>query len=761
MVDLSADSETRATREELNTSRPSTLDKITMLRVLKSQFRDDASHSAKWRAEAKEDYDFKAGRQWSPDEKSQLNEQLRPEIVFNRSLTIIKAVAGFEINGRHEIQFLPRNTQDTQVNEVLTGASKWMADECDAEDEESEAFQDCVTCGMGWTFARVEYEKDSAGLYEETEINPLEMYWDHRSRKRNLSDKKRVAWVRKMPLGEAREMFPGRVRDDGVVEKFGDDELDARWAEGIEPEEQTKTIEQKRKREENAGDNYIEDDDVTIVQMQWSERVPYWLVADEATNKKVDMPDAKFQLLKRRMAALGMKLTAVKIYKREYFQAFLGGVVLEVGPAPMPDKFSFECITGEQDKNKGVWFGLIRMMRDPQKWANKWLSQTLHIMNSMSKGGIMAEPSAFDDQRQAEETWARPEAITWMAKGALSGQSGAKWALKPQSTFPAGFFNLLEFAVTSLRDVTGINLELLGQKDVNQPGILEAQRKQAGMTVLATMFDSLRRFRKNIGRIRLFFVQNFLSDGRLIRITGQEGAQVIPLIRDKCLGMYDVVVDDAPTSPNQKQANWAVVAPLIPMFKEQLTANPELLLELLTFSPLPNRLVEAIRMAVQKVGPAQQMQQKLQQLNLAKIVAAINKDQSTAEMQNAKAGATQATAMYDLAMARNLLTKSGFGALADHLDHAHKAAQIESENAQAEQTRANAERTRAETLRTHAQTLGEHADTLGTQADTAETHARTMGTHPDTLHTHAKAAQAGISALIDALSPIPQPEPAQ
>jgi hypothetical protein len=175
-------------------------------------------------------------------------------------------------------------------------------------------------------------------------------------------------------------------------------------------------------------------------------------------------------------------------------------------------------------------------MRDPAKWANKWLSQTLHIMNTNAKGGILAEPDAFDDQRQAEESYSKPESITWMKKGALgnpaTGQP-AKFTPKPMVQFPTGFYQLLEFAISSLRDVTGINLELLGQKDVNQPGILEAQRKQAGMTVLATMFDSLRRFRKQVGRIRLYYIQNFLSDGRLIRIAGPDGAKVIPLLKDK------------------------------------------------------------------------------------------------------------------------------------------------------------------------------------------------------------------------------------
>ena len=716
------DAETLPAKAELNYSRPSTLDKADMFRVLKQWFRDDGRHSAKWRAEAKKDFDFKAGEQWEPEEKSQLNEQLRPEIVFNRTLTIIKAVAGFEINGRHEIQFLPRNTQDTALNEVLTGASKWMADECEAEDEESEAFQDTATCGMGWTESKLSYDVDSAGMYDEPEVNPLEMYWDCRARKRNIVDSRRRARLRQMSLGEAMDMFPDNDPE----------ELDARWAVGMEPDEQTKTIEEKRIRDENADDNGVEKNDVYIVQMQWFENVPYWLVADKATNKKIELPDSQFKVLKARMEALGIPIIAVKIKKRKYFQAFIGGKVLEVGDAPFKDGFSWECITGEQNKNKGTWFGLIRIMRDPAKWSNKFFSQILHIVNSNAKGGIMAEPDAFDDQRQAEESYARPEAITWLKKGALSGQN-PKWTKKPSLEFPAGLMQLLEFAVSSLRDVTGINLELLGQKDIDQPGILEAMRKQAGMTVLATMFDSLRRFRKRVGKIRLYYIQNFLSDGRLVRITGQDGAKVIPLLRDKCMGEYDVVVDDAPTSPNQKQANWGLIAPLLPVFKDQLMANPQLLLAILEFSPLPSRLVETLRTVLAQPNPQQAIQQQMQQLGIARITASINKDQSTAEMQNAKAGATQATAMYDLAMARDLLQKNGFDGPAQHLDNLHKAAQINTEQAKADNIRAK--------------TAGEQANVTNTNADTANTHA-------DTLHKH-------IGSIIDALSPIPQQQPQQ
>lgn len=684
--------------------------KADQYRILKGWITADLDFSRDWRAQAKMWFEFRAGDHWTPDDKALLEEAGRPVIVFNRVLTILKAVAGMEINGRHETAFLPRGTEDVKANEVLSAASKWMADECDGEDEESQAFDDCATCGMGWVEERMSYEDEPDGLYVEEKMNPLEMGWDRTARKKNLSDSRRMWRIRKMAFSDASSIFPGFTRE----------QMNAGWADEGGLDYPQKSLEQKWKRDnDNVLDPTYDDlDEVTIVQVQWIEKEPYWIVADEANNRKAELSEAEYRVFEKRMTMFGMKPVAVRHIRKVFKQAFLGaeGVMLrEAADAPMRRQFSWKCVTGEIDAIKGTWFGLVKVMRDPQMWANKWMSQILHILNSTAKGGILAELSAFDDERDAEDSYAQADEITWLADGALSGDK-PKVMEKPGRGDPSGYMNLLTFAVAAIPQVVGINLELLGQQDVNQPGVLEAMRKQAGMTVLATLFDSLRRFRKLIGRGRLFFIQTYLSDGRLIRVTGPEGAQAVSLAKDKTVGLYDVVVDATPTSPNQKEANWLIIQPMLAAFRDQLVANPQIFALLLEYSPLPARIVDAIKELIrqQENDPqAQQEKQENRALFVNTAIAKINKDQSTAEMQNAKAGASQATAIYDVAMARNMMEdnlRAGQDREAQkHFENLKLMLQAQDSAAKQQESKAKAIKTIADARHTSAKTDRERA----------------------------------------------------
>lgn len=638
-------------------TQPSKMRPHDLLTLLHGWWRLDSAHCQPWHKQAKEDFDFRASHgQWTEEERLRLQDQKRAPIVFNRILPMIKAVAGMEINGRHDVVFLPRSGPVDErgrvlvkANEMLSAASRWMDDTSDAEDHQSEAFQDMVTCGMGWSESLVSYDDDPQGLYTEPNVSPLEMYWDYRARMKNLTDRQRQ-WRRKRMLrSEAHAMFPDVPMED----------LDCTWVHAGKEGEPVNDDPARRHKEGNNESVEAERDpqsEVNILQVQWWEYEPIWLVAiPEQPDKPAVLTDEEYKRfqaqakeVEARSAELGlegvsMAHSAVRGRRKAYRQAFIGKVLLgEVKPPQDPNGFTFHCVTGEGDKTKGTWFGLVSVARDPQRFANLVLSQGAHILNSTAKGGVIAEKDAFDDIRQAEATYARPDAITWAAPGAISKN---KIMAKPGVGIAAGYVNLLEFAVSSIRDVLGINLEVLGMRDANQPGVLEAHRKQAAMTILATLFDSLRRYRRLIGRTRLSYIQRYLADGRMVRIAGDDGYELVQLVRDNVLGEYEVVISDAPTSPNQKQETWGIIQGILPAFQDMLT--PEVVMLILEYSPLPSRLVDALKELSQQQSQAPEVQAQKQlaiageQAKVAKDDAAAKKSQAGAVLDLANAAATQ------------------------------------------------------------------------------------------------------------------------
>lgn len=576
--------------------------------TLKGWYRDDDAKFKVWAKEAREDFRFRDGDQWNEDEKQTLIDSDRPVLVFNRTGVLVDAVVGSEIGNRREVRFIPRGMEDAKPNELLTSAAEWFRDQCDAEDEESEAFKDTVTAGMGWTETRLDYDTNPQGDPKIEHFDPMEARWDCNANKANLVDRKRSWRVKKMPLADAKAMFPGVDETD----------LNAAWADDdSEDEDNPRHIEH--------GNRYADKNEVpgeapktvTIVGCQYLEKETYYKAAitgPDGQTQVVELDEAKFKIAEK----MGAIVKHARLTRSKVVVCWLGRTGIIKKPKPtQTGSWTWNCITGLKDKDKGIFYGIVRRAKDPQRWANKWLSQMMHILNSQAKGGIMAEKDAFENQRDAEDSWARTERITWLNKGSLTGANGAKIQPKPQTQFPAGFDRLLQYADEAIIKATGVNMELLGMRDATQPGVLEYQRKQSGLMILASFFDSLRRYRKIQGRGMLHLIQNYLSDGRMVRITGEENARYVPLTKDDTAAEYDVIVDDSPSSPNEKEKTWQLLQGILPMLKGMIT--PEVMLTLADYSPLPTSLVEKLKQvgAQQQQNPAAQMAAQVEAAKVA------------------------------------------------------------------------------------------------------------------------------------------------
>ena len=634
------------------------MDKEELLKRFVEWFRSSRDHFQHWRQEAASCYDFVAGVQWAEEDLETLRDQGRPAVTFNRIGPFVDGVSGLEIGNRQTTQYYPRTLGEAGTDELLTAAGQWARDECDAEDEESEAVRDVIICGEAATQTLMQYWNDPDGNPIIDRVDPLELYWDPASRKQNHTDAGFVIRVKDIPVPTAERIFP----DVPTVD------LHAQWAED-QPDETRQPHNARLApyyRIDQAGEIDRQRMQCRMVEVEWWEDVPAWRVLDPATGRFVRLGDDKAALYRKRAALLGEKPQMIKDQERRYYKAICGNVVLRVMRGPDRGGFTYKAITGKRDRNKGTWYGLVRAMMDPQMWANKFFTQALHIINTNAKGGLLAETDAFVDIEEARDSWADADSIIELNQGGLQ-----KVQQKNPPPFPAQINSMMESALAAIPATAGVNLEMIAQQQDQNPGVLEMQRKQQGMTVLAYIFNSLRRYKKEQGRLMIWFLQTFVNDGRLIRIGGPDQAQYVPFIHDPQLAEYDVIVDDAPSSPNMKERVWAMIMQMFPMLS-RMPLPPAALMELMRYSPFPASLVGKLAQIAQnppQLPPAQQAKQAL--------------DQAQAGRHTAEANLLNARAAKEQAETRMLPAKAATDAQSNVSEAAERAARVENLKASA------------------------------------------------------------------------------
>lgn len=571
-------------------------------------------HFSDWRTQAKEDYEFYAGEQWSLDDKSKLDEEGRPHVTFNRVARTVNAVSGLEIQNRQEIRYHGREVSDGGKSELFTSTVKWVREGCDAEDEESEAFTDLLICGQGWVETRLDYESDPDGELQiiEERVDPLEMGVDPTARKRNFTDARFRFRLKKMSREEYEKAFPGFEPPKGVI--VADEQ-----------------VEQPQDRDPRNPYNHESMDagqpvEVQVAKYEYAENETVYVVVDTATGQPVEVPQERYEAIVALTGVEGVKKPRTKIYR-----VFVDSEkIISHEPAPC-NVFSLECMTGLRDRNKNYWFGLVRLMKDPQRWANKWMSQIMHILNTQAKSGkVVYEEGAIANPAKFARDWADPAMPAKLNAGALAN---GKFQQLEASRYPEGIDRLLNYAVGAVTDTAGVNIEMLGLANRDQPGVLEETRKQAGITIISHFFNSLRLLRKRAGRVIARYISDYLPDGTLVRINGETGQEYVPYARDKSVLKYDIIVDDSPTSTNMKERTYQILVPILDTaLKSGIPVPPDIL----DYTPLPDAMIQKWKQYIKGQQESPEAAES-QQLVKEAQVAEIESKKSTAMLNMAKA----------------------------------------------------------------------------------------------------------------------------
>lgn len=538
----------------------------------------------RWRTEAKEAFDMYAGRQWSEDDIAYLNEQERPVITFNKARVIVDAVSGNEMVNRQEPRFLPRGNEDVATSDIMTGVVRWVRHLSDGEFEDSDAFRDTCVAGMGWVEFFMAYDTNPDGEIRMQRIDPLEFAWDPAARRPNLLDGRWIAREKMLEEDEIKRMWPdSEAVKSGSVFRKGDNPVDRDEAKFY-----------------RGGNTVVNDTRIPVMEVEWFELEPFWRYENEGQLSFTNDKDVV-----KALKASGAKV--VKQHRRVYQRAIIIGEEVVERDTPIVNDFTYRCITGFRDRSDdgNSWFGLMRPMKDPQQWYNKFYSQILHIINSNAKGGFFWETGAVRYPDRMTNDMAKPDRGIELNPGGLG-----RVKERQMFQFPSSLDRMMQLSNAGLLETTGVNIELLGLTNRDQPGVLESQRQQQALTIVSTLFDSLRRYRKEQGKLLMTFIRDFVSDDRVARIVSQTGAQQIRITKDLTTMEYDIVVDQAVTSPNARIEAWNTLSTVIgPLAQMGFVPPPDIL----DYLPLPASITEAWK---KNVGPQipPEVQQKVQQM---------------------------------------------------------------------------------------------------------------------------------------------------
>jgi len=495
----------------------------------KGLFIDALNKDNAWQQEARDDFKFRDGDQWSDEEKQILEEELRPILTFNLTKSSIDLIMGMNEDNRIVHRASPTEPSDAFLCEVLNDLSDFEKETNNFDEEEDGALESASICGRGWVGIDFQPDPQRFGDIKMSEIDiPVhEVHYDPAARRPNLDDASHLVWDRWMTQEDFKIRFPkiGAKKMEEMLEGT------SVWTGTSDPlsEDGIPISDPEDADYERLMDNDINFYDRTrnmirIVHMEyWEYYKRYYAfnpeVGDFVEIESMPDKDAKLKFLE----AFGEEMTVETMYdKRVKWLQFVGNEILYDDVSPLPFAgFSIVPTFAYRDVSKRSQnhFGLVRLMKDPQREVNKRWSQALNMLNQQVQPGVYAETDAFVDERQALQSMKVAGDITWVNAGALTG---GKIKERTVPTFPNAPMQMEQFSQDIMKKITGINPDLLGQdRGRQEPGVVVRLRQQQGMTLLKPLFKNFNFMKKELFKRQLSIIMSYMPDRQIKKILGQ------------------------------------------------------------------------------------------------------------------------------------------------------------------------------------------------------------------------------------------------
>jgi hypothetical protein len=488
------------TKAGINRGYPDYVENQEILEWL-AEAETDKSESI-WRTEAELDYSYYAGKQDTQEVIDTLTEQKRPTSVFNTIFPKINMLCGMAAQANRAPYLFPVGQEDSALTELMNGTFKHYRRQCKVKRKENECFEHMVKSGRSILHFYIDKTNMTRPKIKTTRIDARDVWLDPKCKEYDLSDARFIFVDKWFTSQDIKVMWPDL--DYGSIKTFS-------------------TTNPRSTSFYNPGTDMYR---ITECWYRKYERVVIY--KDPISGKTETTTPAEFSAMKKAMKqgvemdGNVVQLPNIESYstfeKKVYYQIFSGPFILEGGASPYKlQEFPYFLFGAYKDDTENRWFGVVSMMRDPQKTRNTLRRQLVHLLQTSPKGILIHEVGALLHPDDYAEHSSEPNYRMELNKGFFE-----KVRFSDQPQISPVYGQMDEVLNQDQKDISGAQDSLLGiQTTGREPGITAKLRVDTGMAVLYTLFDNAYHSRINAAKFFMSLIQQYITYEDLIR-TDQE-----------------------------------------------------------------------------------------------------------------------------------------------------------------------------------------------------------------------------------------------
>lgn len=532
----------------------------SFLAKARERFKLAQEAEARIREEALADLEFRAGRQWPDDVRSQRTLDKRPCLTINRLPSIIKQVTNEQRQNRPAIKVSPVDDHaDPETAEVIQGIVRHIEVNSNADQAYDKAHEDAVTMGFGYFRVVTEY-LDPRSFDQEIVIkrirNPFTVYFDPACQEPDYSDARFAFIVEEVSKDEYKELYP-RSEMAGLTDFASVGDRAAGWLTGSS---------------------------VRVAEYFYVEKQPRTLavLADGSVVFLEEVPEGAQVVAKRETQVPTVHWCKINgIEKLE--ETAWPGQWIPIVPV-LGDELD---INGERQL-----IGMVRDAKDPQRMYNYWATAETEMIALAPRAPFIGAEGQFEGH---EVAWKQAN-VRNFAYVEYKPTSVAGHPIPPpqRQVFepPIQAISMARMqSAEDLKATTGIYDASLGARSNETSGVAIQARQREGDVANFHFTDNLSRAIRHCGRILIDLIPKVYDTPRVVRIIGadeqQKTVQVnqpfmeggVNKLYDLSVGRYDVTVSAGPSFMTKRQESVASMMELTKTYPQLAQIAGDLLVK--------------------------------------------------------------------------------------------------------------------------------------------------------------------------------------